>query len=187
MVVCEACRQGIEPGAPDVVRAVEVIPDQSSGGEPSEPASVAKPDRRKLEEQLESLKRKEFELRRALTIADHPVLADAIRELEGRAYAVARAEGKLAQGLSKAEERRRDTLEKKLGTIPDDHPYADWLRTYADPGFVEYTNTLLDKLEHLAGAHDEEARSRAKEAFAVSARYEWMFWQQAWELQTWPV
>lgn len=37
MVVCEACRQGIEPGAPDVVRAVEVIPDQSYGGEPSEP------------------------------------------------------------------------------------------------------------------------------------------------------
>ena len=79
------------------------------------------------------------------------------------------------------------TLEKKLGTIPDDHPYADWLRTYADPGFVDYTNTLLDKLERLAGAHDAEARSRAKEAFAVSARYEWMFWQQAWELQTWPV
>lgn len=79
------------------------------------------------------------------------------------------------------------TLEKRLGTIPDDHPYGDWLKTYADPGFVEYTNALLAKLERFAAAHDEDARSRAKEAFAVSARYEWMFWQQAWELQTWPV
>lgn len=78
-------------------------------------------------------------------------------------------------------------LEKRLGTISDDHPYADWLRTYADPGFVEYTNNLLERLERFARAHDEAARLRAREAFAVSARYEWMFWQQAWEQQEWPV
>ncbi|HET6567814.1 MAG TPA: TenA family protein [Rhodothermales bacterium] len=73
------------------------------------------------------------------------------------------------------------------GDIPDEHPYADWLRTYADPGFIEYTNDLLAKLERYAGQHDEEARVRAREAFAVSVRYEWMFWQQAWELQRWAV
>lgn len=78
-------------------------------------------------------------------------------------------------------------LERQLGTIPDDHPYADWLRTYADAGFVEYTNDLLARLERFAEGHDEAARTRAQEAFAVSARYEWMFWQQAWELQTWPI
>ncbi|HEX7070649.1 MAG TPA: thiaminase II [Rhodothermales bacterium] len=78
-------------------------------------------------------------------------------------------------------------LQRRLGTIDDAHPYADWLRTYADPGFVEYTNALLERLQRFADAHDDEGRSRAKEAFAVSARYEWMFWQQAWERQTWPV
>lgn len=100
-------------------------PATAASGEPSEPASVAKPDRRKLEEQLETLKRKEFELRRALTIADHPALTDAIRELEGRAYAITRAEAKLAQGLSKAEERRRDTLEKKLGSLREKRAELD--------------------------------------------------------------
>lgn len=75
----------------------------------------------------------------------------------------------------------------ELGEVTDDHPYADWLRTYADPGFIEYTNSLLGRLQRFADGHDEEARVRAREAFAVSARYEWMFWQQAWELQQWPV
>lgn len=78
-------------------------------------------------------------------------------------------------------------LQDRHGRVDDDHPYADWLRTYADPSFVEYTNALLSRLERFAAAHDQAARDRAKEAFAVSARYEWMFWEQAWNLQTWPV
>lgn len=78
-------------------------------------------------------------------------------------------------------------LEEQLGTIPDDHPYGDWLRTYADPGFVIYTNELLAHLQRYADAHDEAARERARAAFVTSARYEWMFWQQAWEGQTWPI
>lgn len=78
-------------------------------------------------------------------------------------------------------------LADELGTIPDDHPYAEWLRTYADPGFVAYTNALLALLERFAAAHDDDARARAEQAFVASARYEWMFWEQAWQAQDWPV
>ena len=78
-------------------------------------------------------------------------------------------------------------LLNQIGEIPDDHPYADWLRTYADPSFVEYTNSLLGRLQRFASEHDPAARARAREAFATSARYEWMFWEQAWSAQTWPV
>ncbi|MDB4988184.1 MAG: hypothetical protein JWN04_3362 [Myxococcaceae bacterium] len=78
-----------------------------------------KPTRRKLEEQLEALKRKEVELRRALVMADHPELADSIRILQGRTYALERIEAKLALGLSKAELRRRETLQKKLASLAD--------------------------------------------------------------------
>lgn len=77
-------------------------------------ASLERLDRKKLEEQLEALKRKEIELRRALMLADHPVLAEAVRAIEGRAFAVGRVEAKLAQGLSKSEARRKETLSKKL-------------------------------------------------------------------------
>ncbi len=71
-------------------------------------------ERRRLEEQLNALKRREAELRRALAIADHPELAEAVRALEGATYAVTRVEAKMAQGLSKSEEKRRETVEKKL-------------------------------------------------------------------------
>lgn len=78
-------------------------------------------------------------------------------------------------------------LERKLGTIPDKHPYADWLRMYSDPEFNEYMDNLLERLQRFADASSEAACDRAREAFAVSTRYEWMFWQQAWTQQAWPV
>ncbi len=78
-------------------------------------------------------------------------------------------------------------LKKELGEIPDDHPYADWLRMYSDPGFIEYMDNLLEKLQRFADAADEETRARAREAFVLSVRYEWMFWEQAWQMQRWPV
>ena len=75
---------------------------------------IAPPAREKIEAQLRDLQRKEAELRRALAVADHPDLGDAIREVEGRAFGVTRAEQKLADPLSKSESKRRDTLEAKL-------------------------------------------------------------------------
>jgi thiaminase/transcriptional activator TenA len=78
-------------------------------------------------------------------------------------------------------------LLKAHGPPSDDHPYADWLRMYSDPEFNEYMENLLERLQRFADAADESARERAKEAFVTSARYEWMFWQQAWEQQDWPV
>ena len=86
---------------------------------------VERPDKKRLEEQLEALKRKELELRRAIAIADHPELGEAIRLLDGRAYAVVRVEAKIAQGLSKAEDRRKETLEKKLAALRDKRAELD--------------------------------------------------------------
>lgn len=78
-------------------------------------------------------------------------------------------------------------LLRELGTIEDTHPYAAWLRMYSDPQFNEYMQNLLERLQRFADAADADAHKRAKEAFVASARYEWMFWEQAWAAQTWPV
>lgn len=77
-------------------------------------------------------------------------------------------------------------LAAALGEIPDTHPYAAWLRTYADPVFDVYMADLLERFQRFAEAHDEASRERAVEAFVTSARYEWMFWNQAWTRQAWP-
>jgi hypothetical protein len=89
------------------------------------PEAIAQNERKRLAEQLDALKRKEFELRRALAAADHPEAAEAIRLIEGRAFAVSRAEAKLAQGFSKTEARRREVIEKKLGALRDKRAELD--------------------------------------------------------------
>lgn len=75
----------------------------------------------------------------------------------------------------------------RLGTIAEDHPYADWLKMYSDPQFHTFMDELLKRLEDFSRAVDEPTRERAISHFVTSARYEWMFWQQAWEEQSWPL
>lgn len=73
-----------------------------------------------------------------------------------------------------------------VDTLAMDHPFRDWLFTYADPTFVSYTNELLAHLQfladHMPGAVLQE---EAEEAFMISTRYELMFWQQAWAMEGW--
>ena len=78
-------------------------------------------------------------------------------------------------------------LEAVLGDVPTDHPYADWLAMYRDPAFNAYMDEILERLQRFADAADADARDRAKTAFLTSIRYEWMFWEQAWTMQEWPV
>jgi thiaminase/transcriptional activator TenA len=58
---------------------------------------------------------------------------------------------------------------------------------YRDPEFNEYMDNLLARLQRFADAADDDACARAKTAFTTSVRYEWMFWDQAWNQQEWPV
>jgi len=75
----------------------------------------------------------------------------------------------------------------QMGDIDPGHRWANWLRTYADPGFVTYTAELLEYLEAAAAHAAPEELDRAEKAFVTSVRYEWMFWDQAWAGQAWPV
>jgi thiaminase/transcriptional activator TenA len=69
-----------------------------------------------------------------------------------------------------------------------EHPvYRRWIESYAAEeyaGFVAAAIELTDR----AGARvapDEEARARR--AFSIASRYEWMFWDAAWREEAWPL
>ncbi|WP_405471944.1 bifunctional hydroxymethylpyrimidine kinase/phosphomethylpyrimidine kinase [Paenarthrobacter ilicis] len=58
---------------------------------------------------------------------------------------------------------------------PDGHPYAAWLRTYADPDFAAATRTAIAFTEEAAANASERERAAMLEAFSDSCRYETAF------------
>ncbi|MFF4623157.1 thiaminase II [Nonomuraea jabiensis] len=75
-------------------------------------------------------------------------------------------------------------LERTAGAA--DHPYRTWIGTYSDPAFaasVEQAKAITDRLAETA---DPETRRAMDEAFCRATEYEWMFWDSAWRLETWP-
>lgn len=102
----------------DAVGAEEALVDaENDEDEPIPDEDPALSDRKRLEQQLLALKRKEAELRCALVATTHPELAGGVREIQGKAYAVSKAEEKLTQGLPKSEARRQEKLDKKLAML----------------------------------------------------------------------
>ncbi|QDP96303.1 thiaminase II [Microlunatus elymi] len=72
------------------------------------------------------------------------------------------------------------------GDSRPDHPYRTWIDTYADPAFaaaVGAAEAYADRLAVRAGA-DERAAMLA--AYRRATRYEYMFWDAAWQDQRWP-
>jgi thiaminase/transcriptional activator TenA len=65
--------------------------------------------------------------------------------------------------------------------------YREWIETYASDSFwkpVREQIQLMDKLGTEASGREKE---RMTELFILSLRYEYMFWEQAYRLQSWPL
>ena len=73
------------------------------------------------------------------------------------------------------------------GEPPADHPYHDWLATYADPSFAAVGEWLRGVVDDEASRLDDAGRQRLREIFRTSSEYEWLFWQMAWMRESWPV
>jgi hydroxymethylpyrimidine/phosphomethylpyrimidine kinase len=58
---------------------------------------------------------------------------------------------------------------------PSDHPYADWLKTYADEDFAAATRNAINFTDAAAVAASAGERAAMVEAFTQSCRYETAF------------
>lgn len=72
------------------------------------------------------------------------------------------------------------------GRDDDDHPYAAWIATYADPEFAAAVASAEDLADRLAGAAAAGVVARMDDAYERSTRMEWMFWDAAWRGERWP-
>ncbi len=75
----------------------------------------------------------------------------------------------------------------RKGTPTKGHPYRDWLMLYASPEFAEVQKWMRKKVDQWAKEASRTERERMEEAFIISSRYEWMFWDMAFAEEEWPV
>lgn len=67
------------------------------------------------------------------------------------------------------------------------HPYAAWIRTYSDPSFLEATARMQRIADRAAEQVARAQVQRMLHAFVVASRYEWMFWDNAYRNEGWPL
>jgi thiaminase (transcriptional activator TenA) len=74
---------------------------------------------------------------------------------------------------------------QNLPLVPN-HPYADWLSTYASPDFDAVGIWLRERLDAHAAHISPNEEARLHDIFLTSTRYEWLFWEMAWKQEAWP-
>ena len=75
----------------------------------------------------------------------------------------------------------------RKGLPPKNHPYRDWLMLYASPEFADVQRWMRKQVDQWAKTAGADEKKRMEDSFIISSRYEWMFWEMAWNEEKWPV
>ena len=67
------------------------------------------------------------------------------------------------------------------------HPYKEWLALYGSPEFSNVAQWMRTVVNQCAKQAGKAEKMRMEEAFLISSRYEWMFWDMAWREERWPI
>ena len=65
--------------------------------------------------------------------------------------------------------------------------YKRWIETYDGEEFGKLGEAILDLTDRVFEGLNPSQKACVKEAFVITSRYEWMFWDAAWKLEGWPV
>jgi thiaminase/transcriptional activator TenA len=65
--------------------------------------------------------------------------------------------------------------------------YREWIETYASESFWQPVREQIQLMDRLGAAASADEKKRMNEHFILSSRYEFMFWEQAYRLESWPV
>jgi len=67
------------------------------------------------------------------------------------------------------------------------NPYQAWIDTYGGDEFTTAVQQAIAICDEVAASCTAARRRAMTEAFVLSTKMEWMFWDSAWKLETWPV
>jgi thiaminase (transcriptional activator TenA) len=71
-------------------------------------------------------------------------------------------------------------------TASPGNPYQAWIETYADPRFGEAVQSVIAVADRAAASANEIVFGRMLNAFIAATRYEWLFWDGAYQRRGWP-
>ncbi len=75
-----------------------------------------------------------------------------------------------------------------LGRPPSPDPlYRRWIESYGSTEYDAVVQRVVDLTDQIAAPLAVPARRAMARHFAMSARYEWMFWDMAWRQEAWPL
>lgn len=65
--------------------------------------------------------------------------------------------------------------------------YRQWIETYASEAFWQPVREQIRLMDRLAAMASPAEKKRMVELFILSSRYELLFWEQAYRLESWPI
>jgi len=65
--------------------------------------------------------------------------------------------------------------------------YRRWIETYGSEEFAEVVRAVLALTDRLGPALGQAERASTARHFAITSRYEWMFWDMAYRRERWPI
>jgi len=65
--------------------------------------------------------------------------------------------------------------------------YAEWIRTYSSQEFIAGADKLASLLDDLTGGWPARELGSLEALFLTSSRYEYLFWEMAWNQSSWPL
>jgi thiaminase/transcriptional activator TenA len=74
-----------------------------------------------------------------------------------------------------------------LSRSSPDPLYARWIGTYGGEEFGRIVADVLALVDRIGDAASDAERAAMREHVVTTSRYEWMFWDASWRLETWPV
>ncbi len=77
---------------------------------------------------------------------------------------------------------------KLLARPPSPDPlYRRWIESYGSEEYDAVVRRVVDLTDEVSAPLGDDARRAMAAHFAMSSRYEWMFWDMAWRQEAWPL
>ena len=75
----------------------------------------------------------------------------------------------------------------RTGDTSDANPYAEWIHLYSGEEFGSFVGWLRELLDGLTREARDSEMERLEEHFLTATRYEFLFWEMAYNQQDWPL